>query len=150
MNIRLNIKGIIRQYLAPHRRQTNRLKWLTALLDIQVMFDAFEIWRDEMRYRIHISSQHKVLEEHLRKIFSANITIRSYSDRYLEIGLDIESAHWIMFDPGQEIALEGESQALFGDVDFIVYAPASVDWNLLYAEIEKYKLADRTYKIIIQ
>lgn len=150
MNIRLNIQGIIRQFLPPHKRQTNRLKWLYGLFDLQGLFDDFEQWREEMRYKIHITSQHQVLEEHLRKLFGENIVIRSYSDRYLEIGLNAESAHWVSFESLQEVALTGESRELFGDVDFIVYAPVEIDWNLLYAEIEKYKLADRNYKIILR
>ena len=148
MNIRLKYKEIVRQYVSPYKRQPNRLKWLTALVDLQGVFDSFALWRANYRYLFQISSQHKTLEGHLRKLFDANIIVRSYSDKYLEIGLTSEPAHWQTFD--REIALEGEAQQEFGDVDFIVYAPASVEWNLLYAEIEKYKLADRTYKIIMK
>lgn len=48
----------------------------------------------------------------------------------------------------QEIALEGEGGQSFKDVDFIVYVPEGVDLNLVRAEIERYKIADRTYKIV--
>ena len=47
-----------------------------------------------------------------------------------------------------EIALEGEGGHSFDDVDFIVYVPQGVDLNLVRAEIERYKIADRTYKIV--
>ena len=41
MNIILNFKEIIRQYVAPHRRQQNRLRWLWALADLESVWDAF-------------------------------------------------------------------------------------------------------------
>lgn len=47
-----------------------------------------------------------------------------------------------------EVPLETEVRDQFGDADFIVYIPASVDINLIRAEIEKYKQALVTYKII--
>lgn len=60
----------------------------------------------------------------------------------------MEPAHWVLFEPMQEIALEGEGGKSFEDVDFIVYVPPGVNLNLVMAEIERYKIADRTYKII--
>ena len=123
MNIILNFKEIIRQYVAPHRRQQNRLRWLWALAD---------------------------LEGHLNKTFGGGILIKSYEDQFLAIGLNSEPAHWVLFEPMQEIALEGEGGQSFQDVDFIVYVPAGVDLNLVRAEIERYKIADRTYKIIMK
>lgn len=148
MNVNLNFKELIRQYVAPHRRQPNRLNWLEALVDLSSVWDIFAAWRDYYRYKVHVTSQHRSLEGHLNKTFGGGIIVRSYDDRFLEIGLNEEMAHWVMFSPMQEIALEGESAQSFADVDFIVYAPKSVDRNLLSAEIEKYKLADKAYKII--
>lgn len=66
----------------------------------------------------------------------------------MDFPLNIEPAHWAIFEPMQEIALEGEGGQSFSDVDFIVYAPEGIDLNLLSAEIEKYKLADKAYKIV--
>lgn len=148
MNINLNIKGLIRQYIAPHRRQTNRLAWLYALIDIETVWNSFAAWRVDYRYRVHVNGQHKSLQGHLNKIFGGGILIKTYSSQYLDIGLNIEPAHWVVFNLYQEIALEGEGEQTFADADFIVYVPAGVDMNLLIAEIEKYKLADKVYKII--
>lgn len=148
MNVNLNFKELVRQYVAPHRRQPNRLNWLFALIDLSSVWDSFVEWRDYYRYKVHVTSQHRSLQGHLNKTFGGGIIIKSYDDKFLEIGLNEEAAHWVIFSPMQEIALEGESANSFADVDFIVYAPKSVDRNLLAAEIEKYKLADKAYKII--
>lgn len=148
MNIDINFKELVRQYIAPHRRQKNRLNWLWALVDLDTVWNSFTEWRDYYRYKIHITSQHKSLEGHLNKLFGGGIIIKSYDDRFLEIGLNDEKAHWVVFLPMYEIALEGEGANSFADVDFVVYAPKSVDVEILKSEIEKYKLADKAYKII--
>lgn len=144
----MDFKGLIRQYVAPHRRQPVRLAWLYALVDLDGLWVSFSKWRDYYRYKTHITSQHRALQGHLTRMFGGGIILRSYSDQFLEIGLDVEPAHWVVFDPTQTIALEGEGGQAFADVDFIVYAPGSIDLNLLAAEVEKYKLADKVYKIV--
>lgn len=148
MNIVLDFKEIIRQYVAPHRRQPNRLKWLQALIDLQTVWDGFSSWRAYYRYKRHVTSQHKSLQGHLTRLFGPGIKVRSYDDKFLDVGLDSEPAHWVIFTPLQEIALEGESAQSFADADFVVYVPGSVEANQVAAEIERYKLADKKYRII--
>lgn len=148
MNIILNFKELIRQYVAPHRRQPNRLGWLWSLVDLDGVWQSFSDWRDYYRYKVHVTSQHRSLEGHLNKTFSGGILIKSYEDQFLAIGLNSEPAHWVLFEPMQEIALEGEGGQSFKDVDFIVYVPEGIDLSLVRAEIERYKIADRTYKIV--
>lgn len=149
MNIILNFKGIIRQYVAPHRRQPARLKWLYALADLDGLWESFASWRDYYRYKVHVTSQHKSLQGHLNKTFGGDILVKSYEDQFPGIGLNTEPAHWVLFDePMQEIALEGESGQSFSDADFIVYVPSGVEGSLVMAEIERYKLADKSYKIV--
>lgn len=148
MEIRLNIKGVVRQFVAPHRRQSNRLAWLYALTDLQGVYDSFVAWCADFRYRVHVTSQHASLQGHLTNVFGPGILIKSFDDQFIGIGLTSEASHWVMFDPMQSIALEGEAAQRFSDADFIVYAPASVNRNLLMAEIERYKLADKAYKIV--
>lgn len=148
MNIILNFKELVRQYVAPHRRQLVRLRWLWALVDLDGVWQSFSAWRDYYRYKVHVTSQHRSLEGHLNKTFGGGILIKSYEDQFLAIGLNSEPAHWVLFDPMQEIALEGEGGQSFKDVDFIVYVPEGVDMSLVRAEIERYKIADRTYKIV--
>ena len=148
MNIILNFKELIRQYVAPHRRQPVRLGWLWALVDLDSVWLSFSAWRDYYRYKVHVTSQHRSLEGHLNKTFGGGILIKSYEDQFLAIGLNTEPAHWVLFEPMQEIALEGEGGQSFKDVDFIVYVPEGIDMSLVRAEIERYKIADRTYKIV--
>lgn len=148
MNIILNFKELIRQYVAPHRRQPNRLGWLWSLVDLDGVWRSFSDWRDYYRYKVHVTSQHRSLEGHLNKTFGGGILIKSYEDQFLAIGLNSEPAHWALFEPMQEIALEGEGGQSFKDVDFIVYVPEGIDLSLVRAEIERYKIADRTYKIV--
>ena len=148
MNIILNFKEIIRQYVAPHRRQSNRLKWLWGLVDLDGVWKSFSEWRDYYRYKVHVTSQHKSLQGHLNKTFGGGILVKSYNDQFVDVGLDSEPAHWVLFDPMQEIALEGEGGRSFDDADFIVYVPSGANLSLVMAEIERYKIADRTYKII--
>lgn len=148
MNIILNFKELIRQYVAPHRRQPNRLGWLWSLVDLDGVWQSFSDWRDYYRYKVHVTSQHRSLEGHLNKTFGGGILIKSYEDQFLAIGLNSEPAHWVLFEPMQGIALEGEGGQSFKDVDFIVYVPEGIDLSLVRAEIERYKIADRTYKIV--
>lgn len=148
MNIILNFKELVQQYVAPHRRQRVRLGWLWALIDLESVWLAFAAWRDYYRYKVHVTSQHRSLEGHLNKTFGGGILIKSYEDQFLAIGLNSEPAHWVLFEPMPEIALEGEGGQSFQDVDFIVYVPEGIDLSLVRAEIERYKIADRTYKIV--
>lgn len=148
MNIILNFKELIRQYVAPHRRQPNRLGWLWSLVDLDGVWQSFSDWRDYYRYKVHVTSQHRSLEGHLNKTFGGGILIKSYEDQFLAIGLNSEPAHWVLFEPMPEIALEGEGGQSFKDVDFIVYVPEGINLSLVRAEIERYKIADRTYKIV--
>ncbi len=150
MNVILNFKELVRQHVAPHRRQPARLGWLSALVDLQGVYNSFAAWRSYFRYKVHVTSQHKALQGHLNKTFGGGILLKSYSDQFLAIGLNNEPAHWVLFSPMQGIALEGESGQSFEEADFIVYAPSGINLNLLAAEIEKYKLADKAYKIIIK
>ena len=62
MNIILNFKELIRQYVAPHRRQPVRLAWLQALADLEGLWASFTAWRDYYRYKVHVTSQHKSLQ----------------------------------------------------------------------------------------
>ncbi len=153
-NYAVNFRNFVRQYLPAHKRQPVRLALLRAMVHLKGVFDDFAVWRDDYRYKIAVNSQVRVLQGHLRKVFGADIVVRSFAEQYLEIGLLVEPAHWRSFGLDGEdvfipVALQGENEALFGDVDFIVFTPAGVDLALLRAEIEQYKLADKDYKIIV-
>lgn len=148
MNIILNFKEIVRQYVAPHRRQPNRLAWLWGLIDLDSVWATFAAWRAYYRYKVHVTSQQGSLLGHLRNLFGRGIVLKSYSGMYLEVGLNSEPAHMVILNPYREVALEGESQSAFDGADFVIYVPSGVDISNMGEEIERYKLADKTFKII--
>ena len=96
MNIILDFKEIVRQYVAPHKRQPSRLSWLWALVDLETVWEAFSEWRAYYRYKVHVTSQHKSLQGHLIKTFGTGIRVRSYEDEFLDVGLDMEPAHCLL------------------------------------------------------
>ena len=148
MNIILNFKEIVRQYVAPHRRQPSRLAWLWALADLDGVWAAFAAWRAYYRYKVHVTSQQASLLGHLQNLYGDGIVLRSYSGMYLEVGLNSEPAHMVIFYPYREVALDGESQQAFDGADFVIYAPSGADIRGMGTEIERYKTADKTFKII--
>lgn len=153
LNIRFN--ELVRTYVAPHKRTKNRLGWLESLVNLQPVFDRFATWRTYYRYKIMLNGQRLVLEGHLRKIYGPGIVVKSYADGYVGIGLTREPAHWKSFGLTSEnhfvsIPLSGEGAEEFDGYDFLVIVPAAYNINRVRAEVEKYKLADKKYNIIIK
>lgn len=153
LSIRFN--ELIRTYVAPHKRTRNRLAWLNSLVNLQSVFDRFAAWRTYYRYKIMLNSQRLVLEGHLRKIYGPGIVIKSYADGYEGIGLTREPAHWKSFGLISEnhfvpLPLNGEGGEEFDGYDFLVIVPVQYNINLIRSEIEKYKMADKQYNIIIK
>lgn len=157
MNPVINIPNLIRQLLPPHKRQTGRLALLQSFLKpLETLFTDFDIWRANARMMINVNSQVKVFEGYLRRKYNQPIAIKivTFSDGLLLVGLESEGSAMMPAigleseNRFAEVPLETEVRDQFGDADFIVYIPASVDINLIRAEIEKYKQALVTYKII--
>lgn len=156
MNPNIEYDNLVKQLLPPHKRQRVRL-WLmrTFVMPLRVLFEAFNLWRDDIRMLMNITNQVKVLEGYLQKKYNAlTIHIETYGDGLLFIGLERES---IAMQP--EIGLERENvvakipladelRGQFGSADFIVYIPAGINADLIRTEIEKYKQALTKYKII--
>lgn len=150
----INYKAWVRQYVSPYRRQPNRLAWLGSLVNLQPVFDRFASWRAYYRYKINLNSQRMVLQAHLCRLFGDGIVVKSYEDGYIGIGLNSEPAHWKGFGLNDEnyfipLVLTGETIEGFERFDFIVTIPPDVNIDMLKAEIEKYKLADKSYTIKI-
>lgn len=157
MNPTINILNLVRQLLPPHKRQPVRLALLKSFLNpLETLFKDFYIWRENVRMMINVNSQVKIFEGYLRKKYNQPIAIKiiTFSDGLLLVGLESEGAAMMpaigleQENRFAEVPLETEVRDRFGDADFIVYIPASVDINLIRAEIEKYKQALVTYKII--
>lgn len=156
MNPKININNLVRQQLPSHKRTPNRLAFLRALLTpLRELFAEFEIWRSNTRMMTGVNSQVIILEGYLRKKFNEPIAIKivTFDDGLLPVCYEREGNTMMLplgFDPESmcQVPFAGEQQALFDDVDFIVYIPVGIDIELVRAEIEKYKKATATYKII--
>lgn len=154
MNPMVNFDNLIRQLLPNHKRQPVRLSILRAFVTgLKGLFAAFDAWRDRIRTDINLSSQTIVLEGYLRRKFGAAIAVVTYDDGLLAVGLEIEGLTYMPAvgldeDPLAEVPLPGEVRGSFEGADFVVYIPAGVDIEQVRAEIERYKLATITYKII--
>ena len=159
MNPKINFNNLVRQHVPPHRRQPVRLWWLCRLVSpLAGLYTDFIVWRDEVRFRINLTGQVRVLEGYLNlKYDPANNRIRivSFDDGLLWVGLETEGDNYhprigLTTESGYlvGIPLENELRGSLGDVDFLVYIPAEVHPDTIWAEIEKYRLAGMTYKII--
>lgn len=153
MNVRIRYDSLVRQLLPAHKRQTNRLTLLQALIfPLKMLWVSFDQWRKETRMLVNVNSQTGVLQGYLRGKYGHDaITVRTFRSGGLAVGLTEEgvaSAVGIGMesDPVQ-IPLEGELRNQFGEADFIVYVPDGVDIERVRADVERYKLATTTFKI---
>lgn len=155
--MKVNYLNLVRQLLPPHKRKPTRLAFLqSCITPLHELFISFSGWRDNTRMMVNVNCQVKVFESYLRKKYKEPIAIKvvTFDDGLLLVGLE-EEGMTMMPAIGLEeentfagIPLDGELKERFGDADFIVYIPSSVDKILIEAEIEKYKQALTRYKII--
>lgn len=153
MNTKVNFSNLVRQLLPTHKRQPVRLWWLRSLVaPLQALFDAFDKWRSDTRMVVNVTSQVAVFEGYLRKKYAQPVAIKlvTYSDGGLHVGLEREGQHVAVGygDHGVTVPLAGEIRERFGDADFIVYIPASVDIESIRADVERFKIALTRYRII--
>lgn len=159
MNVSINFSRLVKTLMPPHKRQTKRLRWLQSLLSapLNSLFASYDVWRTNTRMMINVNCQVKVFEGYLRKKYNEPIAIKivTFEDGLLPVCLEEEgTTQQPSF--GDEVAdmvaipLDGEMRLLFGDVDFVVYIPKGVNADLIGAEVEKYKQALTTFKIIQQ
>jgi hypothetical protein len=107
---------------------------------------------------VNVNSQVKVLEGYLRKKYNepVNIRIETFNNGLLLVGLKSEGrTMWPEISLEDErktrpVPLENEVRDKFKGVNFIVYIPKNIDKSLVEIDIEKFKQALITYKIIQQ
>jgi hypothetical protein len=107
---------------------------------------------------VNVNSQVKVLEGYLRKKYDepVNIRIETFNNGLLLVGLKSEGrTMWPEISLEDErktrpVPLENEVRDKFKGVNFIVYIPQNIDKSLVEIDIEKFKQALITYKIIQQ
>lgn len=158
MSVNVDFSNLARQLLPPHKRQPQRLGVLQSfVLPLKRLFVTFGEWRTNIRMMINVNSQVRVFEGYLRKRYREPVAIKivTFEDGLLPVCLEEEgTTQQPAF--GNEVAemvaipLDGEMRQLFGDVDFVVYIPKGVNADLIGAEVEKYKQALTTFKIIQQ
>lgn len=158
MNPTIDYDNLVRQLAEPHRRQPVRLALLRAFVTrLKELHAQFYAYRRDTRIVVNLTGQVAVLEGWLRYRFDEPFAIKvvTYDDGLLPVGLEAEGETMLAAigntsDTWTSVALEGEMRRRFGDADFIVYVPASVDPALVTAELEKYRQALVTYKIVQQ
>ncbi len=154
MNPKLQTANLIRQMLPPYKRQPVRLGFLRSLAEpLQILFAEFDTWRDDIRLRINVNSQVKVLEGYLRRKYCEPVAIKivTYEDGLLPVGLETEGMMPEISDDQTRmaaVALSGEIREAFGNADFLVYVPEGLDTEQVRADIERYKQVLTRYKII--
>ncbi len=158
MDPKVNFPNLVRQLVPTHRRQPVRLWWLRVLVSpLEWLWGEFSAWRDDIRFRINLTGQVRVLEGFLNMKYdpTGSIRIVAFDDGLLWVGLESEGDNYhprigLESEPDNlvGIPLENEIRGSLGDVDFIVYIPTAVDPDLVWAAVEQYRLAGMTYKII--
>ena len=159
MNPKINCKNLVRQLLPPHKRQSVRLTLLQSFVfPLQSLFDSFDKWRNDYRMRVNVNSQVMVLEGYLRKKYneSTGIKLATFNNGLLNAGLESEGTTMMVWfglvneDVTKGIPLKDEVRDNFEDSDFVIYIPPGIDKLQVESDIEKYKLALVTFKIIQQ
>ena len=152
MKISTNFYLLARSITPPHKRQPVRMAILSAFLHLEGLLNNFFTWRLEMNMLINVNSQVKVLEGFLRtKYNNRGILLKFHEDSLLRIGLMSEGDTHVLplaSNATANIPLLGENTSDLDDADFMVLIPGSVPRDSIQSEIEKYKLAEKSYKII--
>lgn len=142
------------QRVLPYRKRTPMRKlWLSVPLNaLQRLHTAYEAWCSDIYYRINANAQIMVLQYTLNRNVSGSqglICVKHYEDEGLFVQLSTEDPEVHYVGEGSFVALIGEiSNPL--DCDFFVTAPSTVNRVELYNELERYRVAGKSYEIVIQ
>ncbi len=153
--MKISFDILARTLLPFHKRQPVRLDFLDLFASkanesMGLLVDHFK----EVLYVLKVTAQVMILENHLSKVFGENIIIMHYYQEALSMHLIVEGEeNYVLFsltseeDPYQSVVLYGENTTET-ETDFVIIAPASVCINTLTKEVNKYRLAGKTYEII--
>jgi hypothetical protein len=116
-------------------------------------------YRKEVRKSLNITAQTLILQNHLNNLFdplSRRILIKHSSEQSLNVGLVADGQeNYFLIRLSTEnpveyseicVALAGESQQDL-DVDYLILVPVGVEINGLLAELNKYRLAGKSFTI---
>lgn len=156
----IDFRNLVRQLTPPLWRHPARLAFLAAMAEpLRVLFADFHKWRSNTRMVARVNAQVAVLEGYLRKKYDATVDIKivSYDDGAMEICLRSEGDTLSLMvalesevAPSIDLPLSGEVRHLFGDANFIVYIPSSVDFEAVRADIERFRTAGTIYRIMAE
>ena len=127
------------------------------LMPLAEQWTLFCAWRTASRMLVNVNSQTAVLEGYLRTKYHEPpaIKIESYEDGLPTIALSDESEdRQVRFhssekgNPVPEFPLSQEIRNRFEGVGFLVYIPGHLDRTLIEAEIDRYKQALITYRLV--
>lgn len=153
--IQFNIYNYVYQYISPKRRKPKIIQVLDALVNpLSFLWSNFDLWRNAKVYEVNLTPQTLALQEHLNNKFDSilrRILISHYDDGGLYVPLSTEGYSGIDFSLISEaytqyLSIMGEIQITTG-VSFTVYSPISINQSLISSELEKYKLAGKSYLI---
>lgn len=151
-----NIQNLIWTMLPPFLRKPLRVYWLMSLLKpIDDLMQGYLQFKQGISYKISINAQVIVFENYINKILdpeAKRIKIIHAVDGAIPIGLEIERSYFMSLSTSSEgkfkpIPLFGENDNAL-DVSFNVIVPLGVNIAKLKSEINIYKPAGKTYKII--
>lgn len=158
MTPKINFNNLVNGLLPWFKRTPVRLSFLRSMVaPLGRLFGDFDKWRSDTRMIVNVTSQVAVFEGYLRKKYGQPIAIKivTYDDGALEVCLEAEGTAQVVDIPLESedftppaIPLDGELRVQFGDADFIVYIPNSVDIDMITADIERFKQALTQFKII--
>ncbi|MBN1250695.1 MAG: hypothetical protein JXA16_01070 [Bacteroidales bacterium] len=152
-----DVKKYVWQYIFSFLRKNKLLQLIYALAHpIEEIWLLFKEWRSLQYYNINLFGQTYSLQEHLNNSFD-NTQRRIYIAHFIDLGVSIplESEGYDGIIVGLEsegegklISLTGEIQEAIG-VSFQVFVPIEINSELVKKELYKYKLAGKSFGIIV-
>lgn len=158
--MRSSFYHLVHSLLPFHKRQVVRLAFLRLVMAKydQAMSTLAE-YRKEVRRTLNINAQTMVLQNHLNNLFDPTfrrIFIKHSNEQSLVVGLiadGLENFFAIRIESEAPegyveifITLYGESKIALA-VDYIILAPIESNTNAMLAELNKYRLAGKTFTI---
>lgn len=149
--MKIDIRDLIFQLLPVARRQQNRMKILTGLIDLVMTNLYYAQWQMKYSRILKANAQTIKLQRYLRDVFNCEtIFIKERVSGKLRVAMRVEKINseliiGISGESRQYIQLSTESGTV-ADADYIVIYPAAVDKKMLLAEMERLNPVMKKYK----
>lgn len=149
--MKIDIRDLIFQLLPVARRQQNRMKILTGLIDLVMTNLYYAQWQMKYSRILKANAQTIKLQRYLRDVFNCEtIFIKERVSGKLRVAMRVEKINseliiGISGESRQYIQLSTESGTV-ADADYIVIYPTAVDKKMLLAEMERLNPVMKKYK----